>query len=156
MSSKTMTRSRRWSHHSTTMTVGVVSTVGFCCYLALRTKWPLILIWLLSINLTTFLLFAFDKLASKTKAPRAPEVVLHSLTLMGGFVGQRMGRAMFHHKSNCRRHPSFQIVQFVSGLVWGGLLLWHLRSRWRCIQVSRASFISLVRLLLVLFLSPSS
>jgi uncharacterized membrane protein YsdA (DUF1294 family) len=120
-----------YNYYTTALSIGAMATVGACLVLLLRTRWSPFAIWMTSINMTTFLLFAVDKVASKMTNKnwnfryRIPEMVLHVFTMLGGVLGQRLGRAMFHHKSNIRRHPSFQRVQYASLVLWACLIYWY-------------------------------
>ena len=73
------------------------------------------LAWLVVVNLVTFAVYAFDKLAATkgktrsgaSKARRVPESTLHGLALLGGFVGGWVGRHALRHKT---RKPIFALV----------------------------------------------
>jgi uncharacterized membrane protein YsdA (DUF1294 family) len=95
-----------------------LATVALVIALILLTSWSPLLIWLAAVNLTTFAMFGIDKASAKANGPRIPEVVLHAFTLLGGFVGQLVGRLLFHHKTNFQRHPSFTIVLIASATIW--------------------------------------
>lgn len=87
------------------------------------TDWSLLVIWLLAINAITFLLYGFDKNQSQGSGQRVPEIVLHLLALVGGFLGGWLGRLVFHHKT---RKPVFAIVLAVSTVVWVVIIVWLL------------------------------
>ena len=62
-------------------------------------------------------------MASKLQgASRVPENVFHLFTILGGIVGQHLGRSMFSHKTNIQRHPSFVRVELLSVFIWAILL----------------------------------
>ena len=61
--------------------------------------WQYYLIWLVVASSITFLLYGFDKAQSKTGGWRVPEVILHALSLLGGFPGGWTGRSLFRHKT---------------------------------------------------------
>jgi uncharacterized membrane protein YsdA (DUF1294 family) len=128
-SKRRTTTSFNYNYYTIALSIGATATVGACLVLLLRTSWSTFTIWMTSINMTTLLLFAMDKMASKMTNKivryRIPEMVLHVFTIMGGVLGQRLGRAMFHHKSNIRRHPSFQRVQYASLVLWACLIYWY-------------------------------
>ena len=50
------------------------------------------------LNIFTFLLFGYDKFVARAERRRIPELVLHSLTVMGGIVGAWLGMTVFRHK----------------------------------------------------------
>ncbi len=112
---------RRRPYHTTAIIGATVATIALVIGLILLTDWPALLIWLAAVNLTTFAMFGIDKAAAKADGPRIPEIVLHAFTLLGGFLGQLLGRILFNHKTNFKRHPSFTIVLIVSAILWVGL-----------------------------------
>ena len=121
-----MTRSgtrsgRRRPYHTTAVIGGAVATIALFIALIVLTDWPALLVWLAAVNLTTLAMFGVDKASAKAGGPRIPEIVLHAFTLLGGFLGQLLGRLLFRHKTNFGRHPSFTIVLVVSIILWAGL-----------------------------------
>ena len=56
-------------------------------------------VWLLVINLVTFLIYGVDKRRAKRGAWRVPEKTLFLLPLLGGSVGALLGMRVFHHKT---------------------------------------------------------
>ena len=92
-------------------------TAGFTWYLWRLTSWNLYLIYLAAVNIVTFGLFGLDKGLSKAGIIRIPEWVLHAFTLAGGFVGQFLGRRVFHHKTNRQEHPLFDLVLIAGALL---------------------------------------
>jgi uncharacterized membrane protein YsdA (DUF1294 family) len=91
----------------------VVAILLFGILYIMTRRHPYIL-WIISTSLVTFALFGLDKALSKTERARIPESVLHLFTLLGGFPGQIIGRIVFKHKTNFKKHPSFTIVLVVS------------------------------------------
>ena len=72
--------------------------------------WALLLLYLLIINLVTFLVFGLDKWKAKRKEKkdsvrRVPEKTLFLLSALGGSVGALLGMKVFHHKT---MHKSFR------------------------------------------------
>lgn len=72
--------------------------------------WGLLAIWLLLINLVTFLVFGLDKLKAKRKVKResvrrVPEKTLFLLAVIGGSVGALLGMRVWRHKT---LHRSFR------------------------------------------------
>lgn len=59
------------------------------------------------LNLTTFLMFGFDKLIAGGRAQRVPEKALWLMSVLGGSVGGLLGMYVFHHKT---RKLSFLLV----------------------------------------------
>ena len=119
----------RHPYHTTAIIGGIVATLGLVVALILLTDWPALLIWLAAVNLTTFAMFGIDKASAKANGPRIPEIVLHAFTLLGGFLGQLLGRLLFHHKTNFKRHPSFTVVLVISILLWVAIIWWTIAGR---------------------------
>lgn len=74
------------------------------------------LVWLIAINVVTFVLFRFDKRRAQIAgAGRVPEVVLLGSTIAGGVLGAAAGMYMLpRHKT---RKPLFVLVLLVSAAV---------------------------------------
>nr|WP_326184304.1 DUF1294 domain-containing protein [uncultured Oscillibacter sp.] len=73
--------------------------------------WGLLAVWLVLINLVTFLVFGLDKLKAKRKAShaatrRVPERTLFLLAALGGSVGALLGMRVWRHKT---LHRSFRV-----------------------------------------------
>lgn len=62
--------------------------------------------WVIAVSLVTLLYYGLDKWSATVRqnAPRVPELVLNLLTVTGGAAGAWLGRAIFRHKTNLRRH----------------------------------------------------
>ena len=72
--------------------------------------WALLALYLLVINLVTFLIFGLDKWKAKRKEKkesvrRVPEKTLFLLSALGGSIGALLGMKAFHHKT---LHKSFR------------------------------------------------
>ncbi|NHZ71762.1 MAG: DUF1294 domain-containing protein [Aquificales bacterium] len=90
--------------------------------LRFTTKWSFYWVWLIAINITTFLLFGIDKGMAKTiNSLRIPEVVLHIYTLLGGIIGHVLARLVFRHKISREKRRPFDIVLLVSIVLQLGL-----------------------------------
>lgn len=63
-------------------------------------------LYLLAVNLVTFLVFGWDKLMAKLEKRRVPERTLFLLAGLGGSVGGWLGMQIFRHKT---RHTSFVV-----------------------------------------------
>ena len=66
-----------------------------------------LVIYLIGINLLTFLLYGIDKWKAQHKKWRIPEDILLFLPIIGGSLGALLAMAIFHHKT---RHRRFLIV----------------------------------------------
>jgi len=92
--------------------------------------WGLLAVWLVLINLVTFLVFGLDKWKAKRKVKkesvrRVPEKTLFLLAILGGSVGALLGMKVWHHKTLHRSFrigiPAILILQIVLPV---GLWLW--------------------------------
>lgn len=76
--------------------------------------------WLIAINVTTILLFGYDKAIAKGRRQRVPERVLLLLALSFGAIGALVGMTLFRHKT---AKAMFQI-KFWLVVVIQVLLVW--------------------------------
>ena len=65
-----------------------------------------VLIYLIVINVVTFLAFGLDKLKARADAWRIPEKTLLGLAVIGGSIGGILGMRIFRHKT---RHKQFSV-----------------------------------------------
>ena len=63
-------------------------------------------IYIILMNVVTFVLYAYDKQCSKQGKWRIPEFTLLSFSLLGGGLGAFIGMHILHHKT---LHKKFQI-----------------------------------------------
>jgi uncharacterized membrane protein YsdA (DUF1294 family) len=98
------------------VTLALIWGVGLNWYLA----------WILGWSVVTFAFYGYDKHQAVAQGLRVPEIVLHLLALIGGFLGGWAGRAYFHHKT---RKPTFLIVLIVATVLNLGVFLWLLARR---------------------------
>lgn len=119
--SKNSTSGRRRTHYNATL-VGLLVTAVLFGLLSFTTKWPYYLNWLLSLSVTTFILFGMDKGLAVANQKRVPEIVLHLFTLLGGFLGQFFGRIMFRHKISRAKSLAFNGVLVISLILHAGLI----------------------------------
>lgn len=68
---------------------------------------PILLLYLILINLVGFVLYGVDKVKSKGKGRRIPERVLLWVARLGGGVGCWMGMMLFRHKT---KHDRFMAL----------------------------------------------
>ncbi len=71
--------------------------------------------WLIALGLVTFVAYGYDKRQAQHGGWRTPELLLHGLSLAGGFLGGWAGRAVFRHKT---QHTSFLLVLIISTIIW--------------------------------------
>jgi uncharacterized membrane protein YsdA (DUF1294 family) len=77
---------------------------------------PIILLYILIINLLGLVLYALDKAKSKRKGSRRiPERVLLWVARLGGGVGCWMGIMLFRHKT---KHTRFMILVPLWTVLW--------------------------------------
>ena len=81
----------------------------------------LLLIWLGTVSLFAFILFAQDKLKAKRGSWRVPEAALWAAAILGGGVGATLGMKLFHHKT---KKGFFHIGLPLLALLQLGLLAW--------------------------------
>ena len=86
------------------------TAAGDTIFAFIGNPWALLLLYLLIINLVTFLVFGLDKWKAKRKEKkdsvrRVPEKTLFLLSALGGSVGALLGTKVFHHKT---LHKSFR------------------------------------------------
>lgn len=80
----------------------------------------LIITFIISINLVSFLIYGLDKLKAKTDRWRIPEFNLLLLGLLGGGIGSIIGMVIFKHKLSKKKFfigvPILIIINFISFL----------------------------------------
>ena len=80
---------------------------------------PILLLYLLLINLLGFVLYGLDKAKSKGRGRRIPERVLLWVARLGGGVGCWMGMMLFRHKT---KHTHFMILVPLWTVLWAAAL----------------------------------
>lgn len=96
--------------------VGMIAIVFLLLWLL--TRWNWYVAWLSATGLTTFVLYGVDKMQAKRNGWRCPEVLLHTLALIGGFIGGWLGMFLFRHKT---QHPAFKLILALATLIWLGV-----------------------------------
>lgn len=93
------------------VTFGIASLILIMALFTVTTNYiqPLIA-YLVAINLTTFVLYGYDKFISSTEKLRVPELNLQILALLGGSPSALMAQKFFRHKTI---KGTFQIVYWV-------------------------------------------
>ena len=59
----------------------------------------LIIIYLIAINVITFLVYGIDKWKARHQRWRIPEATLLGLAVLGGSIGAWLGMKVWHHKT---------------------------------------------------------
>ncbi|MFO7662337.1 MAG: DUF1294 domain-containing protein [Chloroflexota bacterium] len=120
--------SRRFRTQIFYSVLAFIAVILLFLVLSSTTSWHWYFVWLISTSIIAFLYYAIDKGLSKAGSVRIPELVLHLLSLIGGFIGALLGMLVFRHKSNFRAHPLFLPIILVSAIIWGFLayrLFWQ-------------------------------
>ncbi len=76
---------------------------------------PVLIWYLASVNVFTFLLFSIDKLNAIKNRKRVPEITLHFFSFAGGIIGAIISMFAFRHKI---RKKLFLSIQSVILLLW--------------------------------------
>jgi len=96
------------------LTIAAVFITAVSFLLAYFLEIHLLYAYLLSVNLTTFLMYGSDKYRAVYNRSRIPEIVLHLLALAGGSGAALLAQITFRHKT---RKRSFRIISIVIVLV---------------------------------------
>ncbi len=88
--------------------------------------WSPLLAWMGGWTPVAFAAYGLDKRAAVRGGWRIPEVVLHSLALIGGVLGAWAGRLVFRHKT---QHPMFLVVLVIASILWGAIAIWAILGR---------------------------
>ena len=81
----------------------------------------IIIIYLLTINVATFLTFGIDKWKAKREKLRIREAALLMLAILGGSIGAWIGMKVWHHKTQHKKFkygiPAIIIIQIVAAII---------------------------------------
>jgi len=113
---------RRFRYQTNATLLGLVVTAVLLGVLSFTTTWSFYFIWVLSLSVTTFLLFGLDKSLAIAQQKRVPEIVLHLFTLLGGFIGQAAGRLVFRHKISREKRLVFNVVLLLAVALHAGII----------------------------------
>lgn len=81
------------------------------------------LVYLVLINIITFIIYVDDKRRARRSRWRTSEATLVTLAIIGGSLGALLAMILFHHKT---RHTSFVIgipTIFITQLIFAYLML---------------------------------
>jgi len=88
-------------------------------------QWNWWLLYFLAMNVTMGSLYFWDKIiAGRDKFTRVPELVLHSLALLGGSPMALVSQKLFRHKISKK---SFVVIYWLIVLAQVGLIVWFFR-----------------------------
>ena len=76
---------------------------------------PVIIWYLMSVNIFTFLLFIVDKIYSLQQRKRVPEMSLHFFSIAGGIFGALLAMIAARHKI---RKKLFISIQSIIAIIW--------------------------------------
>ena len=79
-------------------------------------------LYIIGMNLFSFILMGWDKLSAIKGKWRISEKVLLSISLLGGSIGTLFGMLIFHHKT---KKPLFQIIIPLSILINGIIIYFY-------------------------------
>jgi uncharacterized membrane protein YsdA (DUF1294 family) len=98
--------------------------------------------WVGGFTVVAWAFYGLDKNIAEFKRLtgwRVPELTLHLLALLGGFLGAWVARTMFNHKTNIKKHPAIFTVLVISTflhiyltirVLYGPPLLWWPPANW--------------------------
>lgn len=81
----------------------------------------ILIAYFISINVTTFVLYGYDKFISSSEKLRVPELNLQTLALLGGSPAALFAQKFFRHKTV---KGSFQVIYWVIVVGQIGLIFW--------------------------------
>jgi len=82
--------------------------------------------WIGAVNIISWTFYGLDKRISELrslKGWRVPELTLNLLTLTGGILGAWIGRQMFNHKTNLKKHLGMFVILVLATLIHIFLLI---------------------------------
>lgn len=102
--------------------LGLIASLILFLLLNFQTSWWWYWNWLIAASIVTFVMYGIDKLQAKREGGRIPNLILHVMSLIGGFVGALFGRIVFNHKSNIRSNPLFLITLILGFIISGAII----------------------------------
>ena len=99
----------------------IAVALGYAMASALQTRLHVnpYMSWLFSFTLISFSFYGWDKRMAELdilKGWRVPEFTLVILPFLGGALGTWIGRVMFHHKTNIKKHPWMFVLLILATL----------------------------------------
>lgn len=88
--------------------------------------WKYFFIYLISINVITFVVYGIDKWKARNEQWRTPESTLFLLAIFGGSVGALLGMQVWRHKT---QHWSFRLGIPLILILQIALAMWLLLSQ---------------------------
>ncbi len=87
----------------------IIITIGITIFL-IKYGCNALIAYIISINLSTFIFYGYDKIIAGTSLLRVPEWILHGLAISGGSPIALISQKVFHHKTI---KESFQIAYWI-------------------------------------------
>ena len=82
----------------------------------------ILIIYLIALNVVTFIVYGIDKMKAKRSKWRIPEATLLGLAVIGGSVGAWLGMKVWHHKTLHKKFkygiPLILIAQIALLIFW--------------------------------------
>ena len=85
-----------------------------------------LIIYLIIINLLTFIMYFLDKFKAKYHWWRTPEKVLLFMGVIGGSIGGIVGMHIFRHKT---KKIYFYIINYLCLLIWVGCIIFFISKK---------------------------
>ena len=101
------------------------------------------IIYFISINILTFILYGLDKFFSKKRMFRISEKFFFLFSLMGGFLGSLIGMYLFRHKT---RKNKLILINWLSLILW---ILVFLLVKWNNVKTNLILILKKDKILLV-------
>ena len=101
------------------------------------------MIYFISINILTFILYGLDKFFSKKRMFRISEKLLFLFSIIGGFLGSLIGMCLFRHKT---RKNKFILINWISLILW---ILVFLLVKWNNVKTNLILILKKDKILLV-------
>jgi uncharacterized membrane protein YsdA (DUF1294 family) len=114
----------RAASFSTLVALAIIVALQILLFVDLQL--PFYAAWLVGVSLTTLVFYWVDKRLARIRrfTIRIPERTLNLLALAGGFAGAWLGRGLFHHKTNIRKHWEMFAILVLSTLIHTALIYW--------------------------------
>jgi len=101
----------------------IISFLVGLAYLTLRGKLPIfIIISYIVMGIVTYTIYYIDKSRAINDEYRVSEQILHTLSLLGGWMGALLAQQRLRHKN---RKLSFQITFWITVIVHISMLVWR-------------------------------
>ena len=100
----------------------ILTGVAYALLFETFTAWHPYLIWLVAINAATLVMYAIDSWMGRRDKVDPPEMLMHLLSIVGGFVGAWLARVIFRYRVDLRDRPWLYLVLVLSTIGHGVLV----------------------------------